>query len=593
MKQQFGRHGAGNWGARAMADIDIFKVIIAPVFGGLGIFLLGLEFMANGIQALSANRLRAWLAQTAGTPIRGVLAGTIITGIIQSSTAMTVMTVGLVNAGVLGLRSAISVIMGANVGTTLGNGLIALPLGPLGLFVGGIFATIYVFARSDRMRNVALAVMGFALIFYGLSLMTGGLRPLRDMPEVLSIIQSVDASNYRGVIMCALIAATMSALIHSSSATLGIVMGLGASGILSWETAIAFAIGADLGTTVTAWLASLNLSKNAKRAAYAHIAFNFIGVSVVLALFFPAMALLKAGFAAAGIDPGAPVLVDGVETFPGVPIAIGIFSIVFNVFNVLILFPFVGVFESVLSRVGRSADEDVEDYSFPRFLDKKLIADFNAGLHAVQQEALRHLEAGAVFIGIALNRPNAPKDPALHLGATQSLGREIRAFQTQLFKDGLSDKQLELVASLIEELDESSALSDALFQIASRAKQQAFKPAARGALDQGLQRLELAMNRLLLAEAIQPKMPAGHSVLPSAAELREGSLHHADIAANEKGLLIGLLGAIERAEGLIDQITAERASADRTRIHAPAAPATTTTTRTDGQRPPGGAPVPA
>ena len=105
---------------------DIFKDIIVPVIGGLGIFMLGLEFMANGIQALSVNRMREWLAKIAGTPVKGVLAGTLITGVIQSSTAMTVMVVGLVNAGVIALRPAISVIMGANIGTTLGNGLIAL-----------------------------------------------------------------------------------------------------------------------------------------------------------------------------------------------------------------------------------------------------------------------------------------------------------------------------------------------------------------------------------------------------------------------------------------------------------------------------------
>ena len=99
---------------------------------------------------------------------------------------MTVMVVGLVNAGVMGLRPAISVIMGANIGTTLGNGLIALPLGPLGLILAGIFALVYVFAKSDKVRNIALACMGFALIFYGLNLMTGGLRPLRNMPEVMS-----------------------------------------------------------------------------------------------------------------------------------------------------------------------------------------------------------------------------------------------------------------------------------------------------------------------------------------------------------------------------------------------------------------------
>ena len=181
-------------------DVDIFKEVLVPVIGGLGIFMLGLEFMANGIQALAVNKMRAFLARAAGTPIKGLAAGTIITGVIQSSTAMTVMVVGLVNAGVLGLRPAISVIMGANIGTTLGNGLIALPLGPLGLILPGAFALVYVFAKSDRARNVALACMGFALIFYGLNLMTGGLKPLRNMPEVMSVISALNASSWTGLV---------------------------------------------------------------------------------------------------------------------------------------------------------------------------------------------------------------------------------------------------------------------------------------------------------------------------------------------------------------------------------------------------------
>ena len=129
-------------------EVDIFKEVLVPVIGGLGIFMLGLEFMANGIQALAVNKMRAFLARAAGTPIKGLAAGTIITGIIQSSTAMTVMVVGLVNAGVLGLRPAISVIMGANIGTNFGNGLIALPLGPLGLILARAFAPLRV--RQER-----------------------------------------------------------------------------------------------------------------------------------------------------------------------------------------------------------------------------------------------------------------------------------------------------------------------------------------------------------------------------------------------------------------------------------------------------------
>ncbi|MGL4237810.1 Na/Pi cotransporter family protein [Tabrizicola sp.] len=547
-------------------EVDLFKEIIAPVIGGLGIFLLGLEFMASGIQALSVNKMRAWLAKMAGTPVKGVIAGTVITGIIQSSTAMTVMTVGLVNAGVLGLRSAISVIMGANVGTTLGNGLIALPLGPLGLLFGGVFATVYCFAKSDRLRNFSLAAMGFSLIFYGLNLMTGGLKPLRKMPEVLEVIQSLDASTFGGVVMCVLLAALITALIHSSSATIGIVMGLGASGILSWETAIAFAVGADLGTTITSWMASLNLSKNAKRAAYAHISFNFIGVTVVLALFFPAIWALKLALANWGIDPGAAVIVDGQETFPGVPIAVGAFSIVFNIFNLMILFPFVSTFERFLNRVGHSKADDIEDYSIPRFLDKKLVADFDAALPAVQQEAQRHLRAGAVFLDIARGKPGAPKDPGEHRAATDVLSREIRSFQSQLFQDGLSRDQLDLVASLIEEVDFTSALSESLYQIARRVKREPFSDAARTVLGQGLERLDQSLNRVLFDPAMQPRMPAGHSVILGFEELRWQALQNRSVAAGEKGALLALLGSIERAEGLVDRIVAERASVDRSGI---------------------------
>ncbi len=183
--------------------------------------------------------------------------------------------------------------MGANIGTTLGNGLIALPLGPLGSAARRASSRWSTCSRkNERVKNIALACMGFALIFYGLNLMTGGLRPLRNMPEVMSAISSLRADSLLGVVYCVLIAALITAMIHSSSATIGIVMGLGAAGVLGWQTAVAFSLGADLGTTITSWMASLNLSKNAKRAAYAHIAFNIIGVLVMLPLFFPSMQLL-------------------------------------------------------------------------------------------------------------------------------------------------------------------------------------------------------------------------------------------------------------------------------------------------------------
>jgi phosphate:Na+ symporter len=567
---------------------DIFKDILVPVIGGLGIFMLGLEFMSNGIQALAVNKMRALLAKIAGTPIKGVLAGTAITGIIQSSTAMTVMVVGLVNAGVMGLRPAISVIMGANIGTTLGNGLIALPLGPLGLIFAGIFALVYVFAKSDKTRNIALACMGFALIFYGLNLMTGGLRPLRNMPEVMSVLAALKADNFLSLIYCILIAATVTAMIHSSSATIGIVMGLGAAGVLDWTTAVAFSLGADLGTTITSWMASLNLSKNAKRAAYAHISFNIIGVAVMLPLFFVSIQVLIWVMGYFGGDPGVPVIVNGKETFPLVPVAVGLYSTFFNVFNTVLLFPFVGVFERVLSRVGHTSAEDVEDYSQPRFLDPRIANDPAQALPAIHNETKRYVEAAAKFLDIARAKPNAPDDVEEHAGAIDVLSREIRTFTSVLFAPNLPYARADVVASLIEEEDFTASLGETLYQVARRVERHPFSAPGRQVVDGILDELEAALQTISMEGAGKPPAANMDERMPKLSALRERCLKQGqDLPAEDRGAIMAILGSAERAFYLIDRIDQERRSVPRV------LPATEATKSSVFEGPGSAAPAPA
>lgn len=542
-------------------NVEIFKDIIVPVIGGLGIFMLGLEFMSVGIQAMAVNKMRAVLARVAGTPITGLAAGTLITGVIQSSTAMTVMVVGLVNAGVLALRPAISVIMGANIGTTLTNSLIALPLGLYGLLVAGLAALVYCFGKKDTTKNIALAVMGFALIFYGLSMMTGGLKPLREIPEVMSVISALDASTYLGVLYCIVTAALITAMIHSSSATIGIVMGLGAAGVLPWETALAFSLGADLGTTITSFIASLNLSKNAKRAAYAHISFNFIGVAVMFPLFPMGIWLIQQIIG----DPGMPVVVDGKETYPLVPLAVGIYSTAFNIFNVLLLFPFIGVFERVLSRVGHTSDEDVEDYSQPRYLDPRHTGNLVEGVPAVQRELGRYLQATALFIDIARGKDDAPDSAMEHYQASDVLNREIRRYTAEMFKADLTYARSDLLASLIEEEDFTASLGETLYQVARRVERQDFGARGRDIVNQALDELAAALSMVSRAEtgalagsydAHQPKLLA----------LRDQTLRSEAQAMSwdERGAILALLGSAERAFFLIERIDAERRSVNRT-----------------------------
>lgn len=544
-------------------QVDIFTQVVVPVIGGLGIFMLGLEFMSNGIQSLAVNKMRALLARIAGTPSKGVLAGTFITGVIQSSTAMTVMVVGLVNAGVIGLRPAISVIMGANIGTTLGNGLIALPLGPLGLLLAGIFALLHIFAKTDKVKNIALACMGFALIFYGLNLMTGGLRPLRSMPEVMGIISALKADTYLGLLYCVLIAAGITAMIHSSSATIGIVMGLGAAGILDWKTAVAFSLGADLGTTITSWLASLNLTKNAKRAAYAHISFNIIGVAVTIPLFFVSMSVLTWAMQWFGGDPGVPVMVNGKETYPLVPVAIGVYSTFFNIFNVLLLFPFVGVFERVLMKVGASATDDIEDYSAPRYLTKA--TDHAHAVQAIQSETGRYLEAARLFLDIARGKPDAPGKVEEHYAAIDILNRDIRAYTSGMFTPEMPYARADLVASLIEEEDHTASLGESLYQIARRVERQPFGEQGRQLVDTILDEVSEALRAIIpIGQENPPVTAAAEGRTQGLLALRERCLRlGAELPWVERGAILALLGSAERAFFLVERIDAERRSVSR------------------------------
>jgi phosphate:Na+ symporter len=547
-------------------QIDYFKDVLVPVVGGLGIFMLGLEYMSDGIRNLTVTKLRETLARVAGTPSKGLVAGTLITGVLQSSTAMTVMVVGLVNSGVLGLRPAISVIMGANIGTTLGNGLIALPLGPIGLLLSGFFALVYVFAKGERLRSIMLACLGFSLIFFGLNLMTGGLKPLRDIPQVMSLIFGLRADSLGGVVSCVLSAALITAMIHSSSATIGIVMGLGAAGILSWQTAIAFSLGADLGTTITSWIASLNLSRNAKRAAYAHIAFNLIGVAVMVPLFMPSLHLLEWAMSLFGADPARAVVTDGKTTFPLVPAAVGIYSIAFNVFNTALLFPFIGVFEHVLSRIGHTLSEDIEDYSVPRFLSQSKSGRLATGVPVVQQEMRRYLEGASLLLAIARGDKTAPSDPLPHHQALDILSRDIRAYTAGMFNPERTAREADMLASLIEEKDFTASLGETLFQVARRTKRVTFSATARPLMESILGEIELAIRKVLLDANREGPIAA------SDREERERFLLttrsrclelKTAIAAPERLATLELLGSAERAFLLVDRIDAERRSIPR------------------------------
>jgi phosphate:Na+ symporter len=392
-------------------------------------------------------------------------------------------------------------------------------------------------------------------------MMTGGLKPLRNMPEVMEVIGTLQADSYLNILYCVLVAAIITALIHSSSATIGIVMGLGASGVLDWQTALAFSLGADLGTTITSFIASLNLSKNAKRAAYAHMSFNFIGVAVMLPL-FPLATEILTWFIG---DPGAPTIVDGQETFPLVPLAVGIYSTAFNVFNTALLFPFIGIFDRVLSRIGHTSKEDAEDYSTPRFLDPRLGEDLTHRMPAIQRESERYLEAAGMFLAIARGAPSAPDDIQEHHAAIDILNREIRRYTAALFEPNMPYARGDLLASLIEEEDFAASLGETLHQIARRVERQPFSAVGRDLVNTAVDHVAEAMRAIAPGEKnAAPVSAEAAGRLPALLALRERCLRlGAELPWVERGAILALLGSAERAFFLIERIDAERRSVAR------------------------------
>jgi len=309
--------------------------IIFNVLGGLGIFLYGMDSMSSGMQKLAGQRLKKILALLTTNRIMAILMGMGVTMLVQSSSVSTVMTIGFVNASLLTLKQALGVIFGANIGTTITGWILVLNIGKYGLPIVGAGAILYMFLKGDRAKTKALTFMGLGMIFLGLQLMSNGLKPIRSMPEFVSMFHMFSADTYFGVIKVAAIGALITAVVQSSSATLGITITLAVQGLIDYPTAVALVLGENVGTTITAILATLNANVNAKRAAYAHTIINTLGVIWVTAV-FPYYLKFLSNF-------GSPEA--------NITMAIATAHTMFNVTNVIIFTPFIGVMADLLTKI--------------------------------------------------------------------------------------------------------------------------------------------------------------------------------------------------------------------------------------------------
>ena len=360
----------------------VFKILWSVV-GGLGIFLLGMKHMSEGMQAVAGNKLRALINAVTNNRFIACVVGVIVTAIIQSSSVTTVMVVGFVNASIMNLTQAIGVILGADIGTTITGWILVLPIAKFGLPILGIAALFYLFSNKDRLRYTAMTIMGLGMIFFGLQLMKNGFKPLKDMPEFIEWFSRFTPTSYLGVLKCTLVGAMVTAIVQSSSATVGITMGLASTGVINFETAAALVLGENIGTTVTAYLASLGASTNAKRAAYAHILIKVIGVAWITAIFPYYITFIKK---LVSVDPNGTMIVDGVKNYPHMIKSIAMTHTVFNVINVVLFLPLITPFSKLLIKI--APDKPVKEPPKLTYLDVRMLDTPALGIAQSKKEVL-------------------------------------------------------------------------------------------------------------------------------------------------------------------------------------------------------------
>lgn len=267
-----------------MSGSDWFTLAYT-VLGGLGVFLFGMKLLSESLQTLASNFIRKLIGWLTNNRVIAMGVGMLLTVIVQSSTVTTVMLVGFINAGLMNLTQAVGVILGANIGTTITGWIIAVKVGKYGLLLVGLGFVPFFFAKSTNWKNIGKVLIALGMIFLGLAFMSGGFKPLSNTSEFKSLLALFQADNLLSILACVFMGCILTFIVQSSSAMLAITMSLAATGQIDYQTAAALVLGENIGTTITMHLAAMGGTIDAKRASYAHILFNVIGVSVMVAIF--------------------------------------------------------------------------------------------------------------------------------------------------------------------------------------------------------------------------------------------------------------------------------------------------------------------
>ena len=438
--------------------------IIIPFVGGLGMFIYGMQIMAQGLENAAGNKMKSLLEVLTKNKLMGVLLGAAITAVIQSSSATTVMVVGFVNAGIMNLTQAMGVIMGANVGTTVTGWLVSsvewakflspATLAPIAVMLGVI---IMLTGKRRSSKEIASIVVGFGLLFIGITTMSSAVAPLQESEGFRSIFVTLGNNPLLGILAGALV----TAIIQSSSASVGILQSLAAAGLVPFSAAIYIIMGQNIGTCVTAMISAVGANRGAKRTAFVHLYFNVIGTILFLVLFYTGNALI--GFEFTNEVVGAA--------------GIAMIHTIFNVFATLVLLPFTkGLEKLAYLTIPKTAEEqnqkeDVFVILDDRFLNSPAFAIEQCHSLANQMAKITHegfLEAMTVLDEYSEEKI---EDVIAKENIVDTYDDKLSAYLTRLSSQNLSYKDSLKVTSLLHCLTDFERISDHSINVVENAQQ--------------------------------------------------------------------------------------------------------------------------
>lgn len=442
---------------------------ILSLLGALGFFIYGMKVMSEGIQKVAGSKMRSFLSSMTSNRVKGVFTGFAITSLVQSSSATTVLVVSFVNAGLLSLTESIGVIMGANIGTTITAWLISI-LGfkvKISAYALPIIAFGFplMFFNKEKIKFWGEVLVGFALLFMGLSLLKDAVPDLGSNPQILEFLSGYTNMGFWSVLLFVGIGTIITVVVQSSSAAMALTLVMANNGWVPFELAAAMVLGENIGTTITANLAALVGNVHAKRAALSHLIFNIFGVIWILILFFPALRLVDAYMISSGsISP--------FETASSIPIGLSIFHSIFNITNTLLLVWFVNYIAMIVTRAISSQGDD--EFSL-KYISTGLMNTAELSIEEARKETVRLGEITAVMSKEfrALLTAEKPKKQQKLLKKIRSLEEmtdrtevEISEYLLKASSQGtLSANSTIKVTALLSAINDLERVADIFFQM--------------------------------------------------------------------------------------------------------------------------------